>query len=1240
MKKLLLTVLCVSLVIAEKEKTNFRHITVEKDGLSESSVYDIFQDSKGFMWFSTDNGLDKYDGYNIRQYQYLHDDTTSIGQGQSGTIFEDSRGNIWASTANGIVNKLNPETEKFKRLSVYKIHGAQLGGGLEKIKEDASGNIWCLDGNLIQINTKTDGRKYFYSKDSAYTQSFYNKVDALEKSGALVSGIKTPGNSVDSTHTFTLSKSKKVLIVSSGETVYDQSDGMGNPYDFGWLMNEKGETIWSLWKKGDKASAYAGGGYSHRIKGEELELPPGTYTLRWMSDALHSPEQWAFFIPPDSQHLWGINIYDVSKEKTPINLSKTLDNKELKTIINNFETNEDGTLWLAMGGTGLALFHPDSGIVERYIAEHSGSKDNPELSIIYNLIRDPFNKDYLWMTSPRGLHRFNTMTGKFKYFTTDYSGSKNVENNNPNRLEFLNENEIWVSKNTGGLARVNIKTGDISYLKNNKEDQKSITADGVSDLLKDNAGAMWVGTGTKGISIYDPFFEKFGHIRHAANTKNALSNPNVVEFVETKNGDVWIGTMGSIEKFEPKTGTLTNMNKAIGNDAGRINGLLVDGNKIYMGTSQQGVGAVLIAHNVETGENKRLAHDPKKTGSLTKNMGFFQDVFKDSRGILWMVGNQVVAARPPETENIISNDTNLDSILYSDKKTLEKIKQISTKLYGYGIRTIKEDKKGVLWAGGGGLFKINLESGETKYFSHDPNNPESLSNAMIVNMLVDSRGTLWVGTWGGGMCKLNQKTEKFKRYYKSEGGLPNSVVTGIIEDDEGYFWISTKGGMCRFNPIKETFESYYAQDGLQSNEFLTDAALLASDGTVYFGGGNGVTYFKPEKINKNPTPPSIAITSVKKDGVPEILGLNKTVPDQVSITYRDRGVSFDFTGLNFTRTEKNRYAYKMDGYDPDWISAQDRRFVSYTNLPPGDYTFQVKGSNNDGVWNEKGASIALIVFPPPWATWWAYTIYVSLLGLGVYGFVGYRERTHKREIEENRKSEELDLARQFQEDMLPKKMPDTPNFDIAAVIKTSTEVGGDYYDFFQQDDGSIYVVTGDATGHGMTAGMMVSITKAGLYGIPAIPTDQITNRLNRVIKNIELGTNRMALNVSYFKNGQVQFTSAGMPPAYHFISTTGEVKEILQVGLPLGGIQGERYSQEEHPFESGDTMVFLSDGLPEAENAAGEMLGYEAVMDCIEKNKNKNPETIKNILLDLGDNWLNGVPLQDDITIVVVKKRH
>ena len=1240
MKKLLLTIFCVSLLIAEKENINFRHITVEKDGLSESSVYDIFQDSNGFIWITTDNGLDKYDGYTIKQYQHLYDDTTSISQGQGSAIYEDKKGNIWASTKDGKINRLNPETEKFTKYPIYQIQDTQLGGNLEKISEDKMGNIWCLDGSLTRININTNERKYFYAKDSTYTESFYNKVDVLEKSGTLVSSIKTPENAVDSTHTFTLSTSKKVLIVSAGEMEYNTLSGMGNPYDFGWLINEKSETVWSLWKKGDKTAAHAGGGYTQRIKANEIELSPGTYTLRYVSDAIHGFGRWSMR-PPDNPRLWGINIYDISQETQPTDFSKSINDKDFTTWVSDFETNKDGTLWVTMGGTGLAMFHPDSGIIEVYKANHSSSKENPESSFLRKLIRDPHNDDYLWMTSPRGLHRFNTMTGKFKYFTTDQSGSKEIENNNPNHLEFLNENEIWVSKNTGGIARVNIKTGDVSYIKNNKDDQKSLTADGVNDLLKDNAGAMWVGTNTKGISIYDPYFEKFGHIRHAANTKNALSDPNVVEFVETKNGDVWIGTMGSIEKLEPKTGTLTNINKVVGHRAGEgINGLLVDGDKVYIGTSEQGIGAVLLIHNVETGESEKFNHDPKKASTFPKNMNFVQEIFKDSRGIVWVAaGNGRLAGIIPETKIFISNETNLDKISYKDKELLKKIKHVTTRLFGYAVRTIKDDKKGTLWIGGAGLFRVNVESGETKYFSNDPKDPESLSNAMIVNMLVDSRGTLWVGTWGGGMCKFNQKTEKFKRYYKSEGGLPNSVVTGIIEDDEGYFWISTKGGMCRFNPIKETFESYYAQDGLQSNEFLTDAALLASDGTVYFGGGNGATYFKPEKINKNPTPPPLAITSVKKDGVPEILGLNTTSPDRVSITYRDRGVSFDFTGLNFTRTEKNRYAYKMDGYDPDWVDAGNRRFVSYTNLPSGDYIFRVKGSNNDGVWNEEGTSVEITVFPPPWATWWAYTSYVVLLGLGIYVFVGYRERTHKREIEENRKSEELDLARQFQEDMLPKKMPNTPNFDIAAVIKTSTEVGGDYYDFFQQDDGSIYVVTGDATGHGMTAGMMVSITKAGLYGIPAIPTDQITNRLNRVIKNIELGTNRMALNVSYFKNGQVQFTSAGMPPAYHCISSTGDVKEILQVGLPLGGIQGERYSQEEHPFEPGDTMVFLSDGLPEAENAAGEMLGYEAVMDCIKSNKSEDPESIKNTLLNLGDTWLNGVPLQDDITIVVVKKK-
>ncbi|SVC36336.1 uncharacterized protein METZ01_LOCUS289190, partial [marine metagenome] len=234
---------------------------------------------------------------------------------------------------------------------------------------------------------------------------------------------------------------------------------------------------------------------------------------------------------------------------------------------------------------------------------------------------------------------------------------------------------------------------------------------------------------------------------------------------------------------------------------------------------------------------------------------------------------------------------------------------------------------------------------------------------------------------------------------------------------------------------------------------------------------------------------------------------------------------------------------------------------------------------------------------------------------------------------------ELEQAREFQMSLIPQVPPDHPDYDIALHMKTSTEVGGDYYDFFPQDDGSMYVVCGDATGHGLNAGMMVSITKAGLYGSSFDTPASTTTRLNKTIKAIDLGTTRMSLNMVKFNNGSFDFTSAGMPPAYLYKNKTSSVDEILIPGLPLGSMKKADFDLHSFPLDSNDVLVLISDGLPECVNHEGEMLDYDPIKDCIESNGDKSAKDIIDALISLGDKWMSGLMNDDDITLVVIKKK-
>ena len=262
---------------------------------------------------------------------------------------------------------------------------------------------------------------------------------------------------------------------------------------------------------------------------------------------------------------------------------------------------------------------------------------------------------------------------------------------------------------------------------------------------------------------------------------------------------------------------------------------------------------------------------------------------------------------------------------------------------------------------------------------------------------------------------------------------------------------------------------------------------------------------------------------------------------------------------------------------------------------------------------------------------------IGFTSYAIYNKQKQKERARKRE--EDRKNKELQAARDLQLSMLPKKVPQIANLDIASFIRSSTEVGGDYYDFFEHKGSALYSICGDATGHGVASGMMVSVTKAGLNGIDALPANTILHKLNNVVKNIDLGTLRMSLNIVQIKPTEFELSSAAMPPVYHYVAATNKVEEILIEGLPLGGLKEEHFDSITRSFNTGDIIIQLSDGLPEAPNLTGEMYDYERLRLLIEDNGHKTAQGIIDALMASVDEWLQGQHNPDDITLVVIEKK-
>jgi serine phosphatase RsbU (regulator of sigma subunit) len=420
---------------------------------------------------------------------------------------------------------------------------------------------------------------------------------------------------------------------------------------------------------------------------------------------------------------------------------------------------------------------------------------------------------------------------------------------------------------------------------------------------------------------------------------------------------------------------------------------------------------------------------------------------------------------------------------------------------------------------------------------------------------------------------------------------------------------------------------------------------------MFFGGVAGLNVFHPDDIKPNEVPPPVAITGLRLLNEQIIPGPNSPlekqllVTDEVELNHSDKMFTFEFVGLHYVDPSRNQYQYMLDGFNEDWVSAGTENTATFTNLDPGRYSFKVKSANSDGVWSDTYASIGVTIKPPWWQTTWAYLSYGLLLLCSVVVVdrvqrkrVETRATARMLAAENERKTNELEHAREVQLSLLPQVPPKVPGIEIAAGMRTATEVGGDYYDFNVAEDGALVIAIGDATGHGLSAGTVVSATK-GIFSLVANESDieLAMDSCARGVRRLGLQKLFMAFALVRIADYCLEVVGGGMPPALVYRADTGTVEEISLSGLPLGSPRNGQYRKTAVPLKPGDTVLLMSDGFPELFNGGREMLGYDRARSELAKVGSSSADAVLQHFHSVCEEWTQNAVVGDDVTFVVLK---
>jgi two-component sensor histidine kinase/ligand-binding sensor domain-containing protein len=698
----------------------------------------------------------------------------------------------------------------------------------------------------------------------------------------------------------------------------------------------------------------------------------------------------------------GLNSFDKKTQlfthyvNDPHDRNSLSDNSILSVLVDR-----DGLVWIGTKEGGLNKFDRKTKTFNHYIHDPENRDKAKDIGIgeISSVVED---KDGgLWIgTSKSGLKKFDKTTETFTHFQHDPGDSTSLADNNIKVIVPVSDGSLWICHPwwvTVGIERFDRNSRNFTQYRHDPNHPDSTTSDRVQVAFEDNSGILWIGENLSTISTFDKNFHKFNLYKPSPVDNNGVIK-NIIAIVEDSNKDIWLGSgTEGLAKYNRETDSFTIFSHDL-NFPGEKNltSLYEDSSGNFWINTNNGM---LGLFDTKTRKFKKRYHNP----NLTEAWSIVED---------------------PENPDILWLSTFSNGIHRFNKRTEEfktyKYDNLNEPLsHLLGVHTDNENN---LWftSESNGLLRYDRKMDGLKAYLHNANDPKSISSNNINFFYVSALNTLWVSTQNG-LNKFHKNTETFERY-GTEAGF-HSNIRGILEDEEGNLWISSDFGLLKFDIKLERVVKKYLEGGREF-KFSPLSAMKTRDGEMWFSSNLGIIRFDPRAVKDNSFVPPIYLTSITQGGKKIEIGMTPEGVKKIELDWQNNFFEFEYLALNYTRSENNNYAYFMQGLDKNWYYSDTDRHGRYSGIPPGEYVLRIKGSNNDGIWNEEGVSIAIKISPPFWRTWLFYFA-CGVLAMGIILLVGYyylKLRTKQLLVEQSIQREKLTNEHLIEKEIILKEV--------------------------------------------------------------------------------------------------------------------------------------------------------------------------------------------------------------------------